>query len=112
MKRLLLLCLLALPLAAENITLILLHSPALLARIRDAQEVGKTPDGVEFGEPAIERAGVANRRMAFSHEWDRQDQDDLRGWRWIKAKLEARGIQYQVRLQGGLPDNWRYPVQP
>jgi len=105
---------LCLPLCAANGTacLIVPYSAAALDRLHDPATIDKMPIVVRFGTPAIERADVTGRRMAFCHPWDRDDSKAVSTWTWIRNKLTALGVSYSVRLDGDLPADWRYPVAP
>jgi hypothetical protein len=59
----------------------------------------RTPGGVSFGEPTIERPGVTNRRAAYAHPWLDGDRE------WLGARLPARG-----QVLDALPEDWRWPA--
>lgn len=91
---------------------------------------------IAFGDPAIEREGVSNRRMAFSHSLS--ETDEVTGLRrdadltWLAKRLLtiARNqdiclatdtnaqclvkikAYVSIRRDGTLPTNWRYPTAP
>jgi len=58
----------------------------------------------EFGTPAVERAGVPNRRMAFSHNFS---EDELR---WIEEEFIPGfpGAPGSAYLTDTLPEDWRF----
>lgn len=110
MTRLLLIFLLCLPVSAQTACLIVPYSATALTKMHDPATVDKMPRLVLFGNPAIERAGVTGRRMAFCHPWDQDDSKAVSTWTWIKNKLTALSVSYSVRLTGDLPADWRYPA--
>lgn len=60
-----------------------------------------------FGDPAVERAGVSNRRMAFAHPWSEEE------LRWLEDEFIPTfpGAPESVKLLDALPDDWREPEE-
>ncbi len=143
-----LLTLLLLCAAASAQTVICLPYDARLLKHLQGADVERTVDGkavttfervqtamgVQFGEPALEAEGVANRRMCFSHSFAETDEatgakraSDLT---WLYTRLAPIAVSQGVCLKTdtpaacrvkvramdsvgkGLPADWRAPKLP
>lgn len=135
MMKFLLMLALALPMAAQNLVLVMPYQPALVKWLQrnadtDAKQV-ETPSGLEFGEPAVEDASASPRRQAFSYsfsEVDEQGKDSDLTWlgKRLLAVATTRGIcaasdktatcaakvkaYVEIRRDGTLPTDWVYPA--
>jgi len=123
MKKLLLFVLLCLPVYGQHLTLVVPYRVDVLTWLQrnDMGQSHATDSGLHFGHPVVEREGVTNRRMAFCHPFTEDNVGTIRSdLRWAAERLSQKldipikdiiEKYVTIRRDGGLPDDWRYPIQ-